>query len=323
MTLTPRIAVVGCGALGGFYGARLSRAGHDVRFLARSDYEVVRTEGVRVLGPEGEFTAHPGVARDPAEIGPCDLVLIGLKTTANGAFPRLLGPLVGPQTALLTLQNGLGNEEVLADLFGAARVLGGLCFVCLNRISPGVIHHLAHGRIVMGEYQRPRSSRSGQIAAWFRAAGVACDEVDNLEQAHWEKLVWNIPFNGLGVASAAGLAGVRGGRLSMDQPLGQCLPTDGLLSDPGWTELVRELMHETIRAARAQGLAVPESAAEDQIRRTREMGSYRASTLIDFERGLPLEIESLFGEPLRRAQAAGVATPRLAALHAVLAQLSR
>lgn len=323
MTPTPRIAIVGCGALGSYYGARLSRAGHDVRFLLRSDYEAVRTSGVRIVGPDGEFTAQPGVARDPVEIGPCDLVLIGLKTTANGAFPRLLGPLVGPETAFLTLQNGLGNEETLADLWGPTRVLGGLCFVCLNRIAPGVIHHLAHGRIVMGEYQRPRSPRSGQIAAWFRAAGVACEEVDNLEQAHWEKLVWNIPFNGLGVASAAGLPAVLAGRVPKDQPLGPCLPTDVLLGDARWTALVWELMQETIRAARAQGLAVPGSAADDQMRNTREMGSYRASTLIDFERGLPLEIESLFAEPLRRAQAAGVPTPRLAALHAVLAQLGR
>jgi len=137
-----KIAVVGCGAVGSYYGAQLARAGHAVHFLLRSDYEAVRRQGVRIQSPEGQFQVHPHCARRPEEIGPADLVLIGLKTTANGQFPALLPPLVGPESAVLTLQNGLGNEEQLARLFPAAQILGGLCFVCLNRIAPGVIRHI-------------------------------------------------------------------------------------------------------------------------------------------------------------------------------------
>ncbi len=317
----PRIAVVGCGALGSFYGARLRRSGHEVHFLLRSDYEVVRAQGVRIEDASGGFVARPGVARDPAEIGPVDLVIVGLKTTANGAFGSLIGPLLGPGTAVMTLQNGLGNEEALAALFGGERVLGGLCFVCLNRVAPGVVQHLAHGRIVMGEFGRPLTERARRIGGWWRDAGVACDLTEDLEKAHWEKLVWNIPFNGLGVASAAGLQSVLAGRLFEGQPLGACLTTDLLLRDPEWERLVRELMEETMEAAAAQGLALPGDAAEVQIARTREMGPYRASTLIDFERGLPLELESLFGEPWRRARAAGLESPRLGALYGLLGQL--
>lgn len=322
-TRSPRIAVVGCGALGSFYGARLARNGHRVHFLLRSDYEAVVRDGVRILDEDGGFTVRPTAARDPAEIGPVEVVLIGLKTTANSSFPALLGPLVGPDTVLVTLQNGLGNEEALGALFGDHRVLGGLCFVCLNRIAPGVVHHLAHGRILMGEYRRPASERLRRIAGWFAAAGVPCDVTDTLDSAHWEKLVWNIPFNGLGVAGAAGWEAVESGRLAPDVPLGSCLATDALLGDPRWAGRVRELMLEVIGAARAQGLEVPESAADHQIGLTRVMGPYRASTLIDFERGLPLELGSLFGEPLRRARAAGARTPRLEALHAVLSELDR
>src|SRR5690606_12284890 len=201
------------------------RAGLDVHCLLRSDYEAVRDHGIRVRDPEGGFVARPRAARDPAEIGPCDLVVIGLKTTANAAFPDLIPPLVGPSTAVLTLQNGLGNEEALARVAGSERVLGGLCFVCLNRIAPGVIDHIAHGRIVMGEFQRPRSERLSRIASWFRDAGIATDTTDNLETAHWEKLVWNIPFNGLGVAAAAGFEAVRAGRILRPGPPGPCLPT--------------------------------------------------------------------------------------------------
>lgn len=317
----PRIAVVGCGALGSYYGARLARAGREVHFLLRSDYEVVRRDGVRVIDAEGGFVARPVAAREAVDIGPAALVVVGLKTTANAEFRRLLTPLVGEETAILTLQNGLGNEEQLADLFGAERVLGGLCFVCLNRTAPGTIHHLAHGRIIMGEFGRPVSERLRAFARWFQESGVPCDPTDHLERAHWEKLVWNIPFNGLGVAAAAGLESLLAGHCTKDGPLGPCLPTDQLLSDPHWCERVRELMFETLRAARAQGFELPDAVAETQIERTREMGSYRASTLVDFDRGLPLELESLFGEPLRRARRAGVPTPRLAALYQVLTEL--
>ena len=153
-----KIGVVGCGALGSFYGARLGRDGHEVHFLLRSDYDVVRREGVRIRSVDSDFQAQPRCAKRPEEIGVCDLVLIGLKTTANHRFEELLPPLAGPQTAVLTLQNGLGNEARLAALLGAERVLGGLCYVCLNRIAPGVIHHLSQGTIVLGEYLRDRKS---------------------------------------------------------------------------------------------------------------------------------------------------------------------
>ncbi len=307
--------------MGSYYGACLTRAGHDVHFLLRSDYEVVRAHGVRIRRAGGEFVARPAPARLPSEVGPCDLVIIALKTTANSALTNLLPPLIRSETAVLTLQNGLGNEEYLANLVGSERVLGGLCFVCLNRIAPGVIDHMAHGRIVLGEFRRPVSRRAQQMASWFRAAGVPCDLAENLECAHWEKLVWNIPFNGLGVAAAAGVESVLAGRVLDPEHLGRCLATDSLLASEEWLELVRELMDETIAAAHAQDLSVPSTTADVQIERTRQMGPYRASTLIDFEKGLPLELDSLFGEPLRRARGAGVKAARLGTLLAVLTQL--
>jgi len=319
-----KIAIVGCGALGSYYGARLCRDGHETHFLLRSDHDVVRRRGVRVLSPEGDFHVNPRCARDPSEIGPCDLVVIGLKATANGEFSRLLPPLVGPATAVLTLQNGLGNEEALARIFPPEQILGGLCFVCLNRLEPGVIQHLAHGRIVLGEFQRWPEPRTHDLAGLIRHAGVPCEVTDDLARAHWEKLVWNIPFNGLGVASAAGLDALVGpdaGTLRRTS-LTPCLTTDLLLAEPRWEALVRELMLEVIATANALGHAIPPSYADLQVTRTREMGAYRASTLIDFERRQPLELEALFLEPLRHARAARVATPRLEAAGRILAALA-
>jgi 2-dehydropantoate 2-reductase len=314
-----KIAVVGCGAVGSFYGAKLAQAGHQAHFLLRSDYEAVRRNGLLIHSQSGDFHVRPECARSPSEIGISDLVLIGLKTTANDQFAALLPPLVGPSTAVLTLQNGLGNEESLARLFPADAILGGLCFVCLNRIEPGVVRHIDHGKVVLGEFGRSPLPRTHEFAQYFRDAGISCAVTENLALAHWEKLVWNIPFNGLGVASAAGYQGMICGQLPAK--LLPCLTTDKLLSDARWTQLVRELMMEVIAAGRALGFNIRESLADEQIERTRTMGAYKASTLIDFERAQPLELHSLFLEPLRQAQASGIKVPRLEMLCHILRQL--
>lgn len=316
-----KIGVVGCGALGSFYGAKLWKAGHDVHFLLRSDYDVVREQGVQIESPGGNFVASPHAARSPEEIGVCDVVLIGLKATANAEFAKLLPPLVGSNTAVLTLQNGLGNEEVLAKLFPAEQILGGLCFVCLNRLRPGFIRHIEHGFVMIGEFQRKPLPRTQAIAEMFQQAGVKCSVSEDLGKAHWEKLVWNVPFNGLGVAGLAGIEAMTSGVVPANITRKECLPTDELLRDARWTELVRGLMLEVIHAAEMLGHDIPELLADKMIERTRSMGTYRASTLIDFERGQPLELESLFLEPLKQAEQAGAHTPLLKNLCAVLTEL--
>jgi len=238
-------------------------------------------------------------------------------------LPELIPPLVSPSTAVVTLQNGLGNEEQLAKIVAPEKILGGLCFVCLNRAEPGVIHHIDHGAVVLGEFRRSPQPRTHQIAAMFREAGISCSVTQNLAQAHWEKLAWNIPFNGLGVASAAGKKAVFTSQIQSGAPVSPCLTTDKLLADPDWEQLVRELIREVIAAARALGFKLSDDLEQTQIARTLTMGAYKPSTLIDFERGQPLELQSLFLEPLRQAQAAGVNAPRLSKLCQVLSKLDQ
>lgn len=320
--MKPKIAVVGCGAVGSYYGARLCQLGLEVHFLLRSDYEIVRQRGVRVESIQGDFQVQPLCARHPAEIGVSDLVLIALKTTANSHYASLLRPLVGPHTRLVTLQNGLGNEEQLASLFEAQPILGGLCFVCLNRVSPGVIRHLAHGQIVLGEYQRPAGAFAQELARILQQAGVPCRLTQDLDRAHWEKLIWNIPFNGLGVAAVAGYEAVLAGQLQAGAPSGKCLPTDALLGSRPWKALVIELMQEVIGAARKLGHHFEAQLIEDNLQRTATMGAYKASSLLDFERGGQIELESLFLIPQRLARQAGCNVPRLTNLCRLLEQLN-
>ncbi|MFP6902289.1 MAG: 2-dehydropantoate 2-reductase [Verrucomicrobiia bacterium] len=316
-----KIGVIGAGAVGGFYGGKLCRTGEDVHILLRGDYEAVNTRGLRIESADGDFTVYPHAHDTPEGIGPCDLVLVALKTSANELYAELITPLVGKHTAILCLQNGLGNCEQLAELFGAEKILGGLCFVCLNRSAPGVIQHLAFGKIIMGEHTRPPQKRTRTFAALFKEAGVPCTVAENLEQGLWEKLVWNIPFNGLGVVAAADLPALEG--QPIPKTLGPVWPTDKLLANPDWENWVRDLMDEIISAANAKSLGLDPALAKAMIERTRAMGEYRASTLIDFENGQPLELESMFHEPLRQAQATGVPVPRLEALVSVLGQITQ
>lgn len=318
-----KIAIVGCGALGSYYGARLCLAGHETHFLLRSDLAVVAREGVRVESetPSENLFARPRAARTPEEIGACDLVLVGLKTTANARLREWIPPLVHSQTAVLTLQNGLGNEEFLSELVSPEQVLGGLCFVSLNRVAAGRIRHINGARILMGEFRRPAGPRTRALADQWRDAGVPCDVTDDLGQAHWLKLVWNIPFNGLGVAAAAGFDAVVRGELDPSAPLRPCRTTDELLAEPRWRERVQRVMNEVIAGARALGFSIEESYGASEIERTLGMGKYRASTLVDFERGSPLELDSLFLEPCRQARRAGASLPCVESLCRVLQAL--
>jgi 2-dehydropantoate 2-reductase len=319
-----KIAMVGCGAVGSYYGAKLARSGLEVHFLLRSDYQTVLRDGIKVQSFEGDFQVRPKCARLPEEIGPCDLILIALKTTADQEYVRLLAPLVRNDSVLATLQNGLGNEEKLHELFPGRPVIGGLCFVCLNRIAPGVVVHLDHGKVVVGDFSPARADfGADKLASLFTSAGVSASMTENLALTRWEKLAWNIPFNGLGVASAGGLESVLSGSVAPGFQLGRCLTTDQLLAAHGWYSLVRELMAEVIGAARSLGLNIPDGLADKMMDHTRTMGAYKASTVVDFERRNPLELESIFLEPLRRAKLAGQEMPRLSALCKVLQELDK
>jgi 2-dehydropantoate 2-reductase len=292
-----RIAVVGAGAIGSYYGAKLAHHGCDVHFLMRGDVTEIRRFGIRIRGRGEDLhvaKVHHYASTD--EIGPCDLVLVAIKATANGDLLRLIPPLLHEKTMLLTLQNGFGNEEFLAEHFGAERVLGGLCFVCLIRTSPGVIEHYDLGHIALGEYNRRPEPRTHDVASAFKRCGVVCDVVENLALERWRKLVWNIPFNGLSIAAGG-------------------LDTAAILSDDDLRRECLALMDEVIMTANKCGFPLPAATALEQVKRTELMGAYKPSTLIDFEAGRPLEIEAIWGEPLRRARSAGAATPRLEELY--------
>ncbi len=299
-----RIAVIGAGAVGSFYGARLARAGHDVTFLMRRDMEAVRRRGLTVRSCDGDFHVDARAVGDPAEIGVVDLVICALKTTSLDAAERLIRPCVGTETRILALMNGLGVEERFAEWFSPRRVYGGLAFVCLNRGEPGVVHHMGYGRVAIGHFEDDRA-KAEAIAEVFASAGLETSVAPSLRQARWEKLMWNIPFNTLAITAGG-------------------VPTDRILADAGLAQLARMLMIETADAGDADGCRIDRDALIGKMMsNTATMGPYRPSMLTDYENRQPLEVDAILGEPLRRAAARDVAVPTLAVQRHLVAFLDR
>jgi 2-dehydropantoate 2-reductase len=298
-----KIAIVGSGAIGSYYGGKLAHDGCDVHFLMRSDLDAVKKNGLTLRSGDETLRLKVNAHASTNEIGPCDLVIISVKTTSNGDLEKLIPPLLKDGTILLTLQNGLGNEEFLAARFGAERVIGGLCFVCLTRVESGVVEHYGHGTLSIGEYNRPAQARTHAIVEMFQRAGIDARLVENLITERWRKLVWNIPFNGLSITA------------------GNATVAD-VLADDGLRTLARGLMRETIGAAGKLGHAIPPDFADEQINRSYEMGPYRPSSLIDYEAGRVVEVESIWGEPWRQAQRAGAECGRMETVYLLVKKLA-
>lgn len=296
-----RYAIIGTGAVGGFYGAKLVRAGLDVHFLLHGDYDHVRRHGLRLDSVDGDILLpRVNAYARTADMPPVDVAVVALKTTANHLLGELLGPLAASGAAVLMLQNGLGNEAVAARAARDARVLGGLCFLCSNKTAPGHITHLDYGFVTFGEH-RPDGSAAGvtdmvrRLAADFEAAGIETRTAADLVAARWKKLIWNVPFNGLSVVLDA--------------------PVDRIMACEHTRGQAEQLMREVAAASTACGRPIGERFIAYMLDLTAKMTPYRTSMKIDHELGRPMEVEAVFGAPLRAATAAGCACPQIETLY--------
>lgn len=298
-----RVALIGAGAIGLYFGGKLQQAGCDVQFLLRRDYSKLKANGLQVYSPRGDFYLKEIQAvRDVREMHPVDLILVCLKTTGNQHYKTLISPIINKNTAILTLQNGLGNEEELAELFGAKRVLGGVAYICVNRGDCGTVHHLATGYIKIGAFLGGESRLCQEISEIFSRVSVPCDVVTDIKKARWEKLIWNITFNGLCALS------------------GQT--TKALMNHKGIRADIEAIMKEILTAGNAQNLSEPiqESFIESMLAITdKEIGDYRPSMMIDRMNGNALELHALFKNPLTAAAEKSVEMPRVHLLYNLLA----
>ncbi|MXX79409.1 MAG: 2-dehydropantoate 2-reductase [Chloroflexi bacterium] len=308
-----RVAVVGAGAIGCYFGMRLAEVGHDVRFLMRRDYDAVTSGGLNLTSHLGDLSLDaPTIERTPEALaahGPVDWVLVGLKATAIPDIPKLLGPLLSADTRVLAIMNGLTvDDEIAAQLPEGTSLFGGLGFIGVSRGEPGRIVHMEFGAINLGHHgDDPDELQRGVVL--FAGSKVEIRPEASLLKARWEKLCWNIPFNGLCVI--AGGVGV-----------------DQVITEPPLYDAAYELIMEIVAAGNADLEARGESVRIDGGRiahlfltQTLGMGAYRPSTVIDYNEGRPLELDAIFRQPVQRASELGVPCPMMSMVATLVGKL--
>ncbi|WP_434563125.1 putative 2-dehydropantoate 2-reductase [Pseudomonas sp. R1-6] len=307
-----RIGMIGTGAIGGFYGVMLARAGHDVHFLLRSEFAAVAEGGLRIDSDvHGTLSLDPVQAyRSAEQMPPCEWLLVGAKTTSNADLAPAIIQAAADGAKILLLQNGLDVEDDLRPLLpDSLHLLGGLCLICVNRVGPGVIAHQALGAVNIGYHSGPCQDQAERMAiieeaaGLFRGAGIDSQAMPDLQQARWQKLVWNVPYNGLSVLLGAS--------------------TSPLMANDHSRGLIQALMGEVVRGAQACGHQIAPGYADYLFTMTEKMPDYWPSMYHDYAHKRPLELEAIYARPLAAAKAAGCELPKIEALHQALAFLDR
>jgi 2-dehydropantoate 2-reductase len=297
-----RIAAMAAGAVGGYFGGRLAAAGHEVSFIARgAKLEAIRNNGLRIDSPLGDLHLKDArVTADPKEVGPVDIVLFAVKLWDTEIAGELAKPLIGPQTRLITFQNGVDSVERLAPILGAEHVAGGSAYIASVIASPGVISHTSQfAKMLCGRIDRKPDA---QLEAFVQAAKDAKIDVtlaDNIDRERWQKFVFLV-----------GLSGATG---AMRASLGP------ILADPDTRAFFRSLMAEVIAVGRARGVALDADYLEDRMKfADAAPAGMKASLLHDLERGNRIEIDWLAGKVVALGRELGIPTPANAAVYAML-----
>jgi len=293
--------IIGTGAVGGFYGACLQRAGFEVHFLVHNDYEHVRQHGLVIESKEGDFTLPNVYAyRDVQEIPTTDVIVIALKATQNHLLAHLLPPLVKDDSVILVLQNGLGVEEEIAQIVGNKNIIGGLCFLCSNKIGPGHIRHIDYKAITLAKYAEGyracgTTEHMVHLSDDFQEANIPITLFEDLWIARWKKLVWNIPYNGLSVVLNA--------------------TTQELMANINSRNLVEQLMKEVLLGAQTPNRSISETFIQEMLDHTEKMEPYRTSMKIDYDEHRPMEVEAILGNPLCSSRDRGIELPQVSMLY--------
>lgn len=280
-------AIIGTGAIGGYYGGRLALSGQDVHFLYHSEYDYVKTNGLDVKSVNGDFHLNNMQVYNNTESMPkCDVVLVCMKSTQNDKLPQMLAPIVKEDSTIMLIQNGLGLEQELAQSFPNQVIAGGMAFICTSRVSPGHIVHADYGALTTAYLDNKFCAETAeQIKEDFKNAGVPYTQGDDLNMFRWRKLVWNIPYNGLTVALRT--------------------TTDKLMQHPASRQLITELMEETVAGARACGANIKDDFVQKMLNNTDNMEPYAPSMRLDYDNQRKMEIRAIYSNPIRMAKEAG------------------
>jgi 2-dehydropantoate 2-reductase len=296
-----KIAVFGTGGVGGYFGGKLAQAGVDVRLVARGPHlESIRQNGLRVRSVRGDFDVRVPATDDPAEIEPCDYVLFCVKSFDTDEAGARLAPLLHSATAVVSLQNGVDNEEKIAAHIGRDHVMGGVSYIFSSIAEPGVIDHVGGpGKVIFGEFDAPTSDRAQRLLELFQQAGVAAELSQNIRGAIWDKFTFILAQAGMTAATR--------------------LPIGDIRATPESWRMFRTIMEEARAVAAGEGVDLPDDTVERHLRFAEglEAGGY-SSLYHDMVHGKRMELEALHGAAVRLGERHGIPVPACTAVYAIL-----
>lgn len=284
---------MGAGGVGGYFGARQAASVSDFTFIARGSHlAAIRENGLRVESPLGEiYLEKPDVTEDPARIGPVDLVMFGVKLWDTKSVAQGIKPLVGPETAVVSFQNGVQKDDMLREILGDKAIMGGVGYIATSIAAPGVIRHIGQmQKLVFGEYDRAVSKRAEAFLQACRAAGIDSEISPDIRRAQWEKFVF--------------LVGLSGTTTSMRQPIGP------IRSHPRTRAFLHDTMREVVAVGIGQGVCLTEDFADNRLAFCDGLPAEMTSSMHhDLQKGNRLEVEWLSGDVVRRGIELGIPTP--------------
>lgn len=302
----PRVLILGAGAIGAFYGHALAVGGADVSVVCRSEYELVRKQGYQIVSQSrGDVNFHPSHVLQTSEDyqgGSPDYLIVTLKITKGVDRVALMKNVVGSNTVIVLIENGVEIEGEIQQAFPNNEIISCLAFIQVSRLAPGVVRHYAYGDLTMGNFPSGVSERCEQLSKILAKGGVIAPTTQNVVNARWQKCVWNASFNPVSV-------------------LGGPVDTITLLSSSDGEKLIRDLMREVCQIAASTGNQMPEDLIDKYIAATKSAPPYKTSMALDKERGQAMEIEVIVGNTVRAGRRAEIQIPKLEAIYALMLAL--
>ena len=296
-----KVLLFGTGAVGSFYAGKLSQAGASVSVVSRSDYDVVKTHGIKIKSVLGDFHFAPHrVLKSGSEYNDtADYIIVATKVLPEIDIYGIIKDAVTPSSSIVLLQNGIDIEKTTAEQFPHNEIISALAFICVSRTDYGSVDHQDYGRIILGRYPGGASDKVKHLEELFSLSGLPVESTDDVIAARWKKLLWNAPFNPLSV--------ICGGA-----------DTKEMLQHTGVRQLCEEVMYEVLLLSIADGHPLTESMITKNIKDTEIMTPYKTSMLLDYENKRPMEVEAILGNALKIAEKYKIETTRLKALYALL-----
>jgi 2-dehydropantoate 2-reductase len=296
-----KILIIGAGAIGGFYGAKLSQSGAEVTLLCRSDYDQVKKNGMEIKSYLGDFNFKPHqIIRNSNEYKDVpDYVLVTTKVLPEINLKELLSPVIKKDTAIVLIQNGIHIEQAFVDLFPNQELISILAFVCVSKIDKGKIFHQDYGKLIIGNFPRLYSKKAEHLAYLWKKSGIDVELSQDILKDRWKKLIWNAAFNPISVLSGG-------------------YNTSEILKNYATKNLAINVMNEVLLLSKLDGVLIEEDVIEKNISMTEKMKPYKTSMLLDFEANRKLEIEAILGNALKFAKEKSIAVPYISTLYALL-----